>query len=182
MVQKSHHTLKKSAIPNVILRSALAGRSSGRVTSFRPNRPPPGSPNPIVPTPGTNPNQFAVRIKTNRVAIREKTLGIICLPTMPSKVTYRVSTSASNRFCTPSGTRVIFCVDRRAQTTTRTVTIIVTNIEFVNQLALETRLLGVTVSSAASKYVNSIGISLSSENDTAPAHWRIGQPSRSTGG
>jgi hypothetical protein len=63
-------------------------------------------------------------------------------------------------------------VDRRAQITTRTVTIIVTNIELVNQLAFEIRTFGVTVSSAASKYVSSIGISLSSDNDTAPALWR----------
>jgi hypothetical protein len=50
------------------------------------------------------------------------------------------------------------------------VTIIVANIEFVNQLAPEKRGLAVTVSSsAASKYVNSIGISLSGDRDAPPA-------------
>jgi hypothetical protein len=70
----------------------------------------------------------------------------------------------------PLGIRLIFAVDRRAQITTRTVTIIVANIEFVNQLAPEKRGLAVTVSSsAASKYVSSIGISLSGDRDAPPA-------------
>jgi hypothetical protein len=72
------------------------------------------------------------------------------------------------------GTRDIFAVDRRAQITTRIVTITVTNMEFVNQLAFSKSVFGVTVSSAASKYVSSIGISLSHDNDTAPALWRKG--------
>src|ERR1700675_5133890 len=100
----------------------------------------------------------------------------MCLPTMPSKVTYRVSTTASNRFWMPLGIRVICAVDRRAQTTTRTVTITVTNIELVNQLALWLKEFAVTVSSsAASKYVSSIGISPTGDQDTPPATRRIGQ-------
>src|ERR1700693_938726 len=170
MVHNTHQAIKKRAIPKVMLRSALAGRSSGALTSFNDNGRVPGSPNPIVPTPGINPNQFDARIKINKVPSREKTLGIMCLPTMPSKVTYRVSTTASNRFWTPLGMRDIFAVDRRAQTTTRIVTITVTNIEFVNQLTFRLRGFAVTVScSAASKYVSSIGRSLSSDRDTPPA-------------
>src|ERR1700676_1614496 len=105
------------------------------------------------------------------------------LPTMPSKVTYRVSTTASNRFWMPLGIRVILAVDRRAQTTTRTVTITVTNIELVNQPAFWLKEFALTVSSsAASKYVNSIGISLTSDQDTPPATGESGEASRSTGG
>src|ERR1700722_4635004 len=176
MVQNSHQTIKKSAIPNVMLRSALAGRKSGCDTPFRVSGAPPLSPKPIVPTPGTNPNQFAARIKINSVPSSEKTLGIMCLPTMPSKVTYRVSTTASKRFWMPLGIRVILAVDRRAQTTTRIVTITVTSIELVNQLAFWLKEFAVTVSSsAASKYVNSIGISLTSDQDTPPVTRRIGR-------
>src|ERR1700730_2835677 len=174
MVQNSHHAIKKRAIPNVMFKSALAGRKSGRVTASRGSGTPALRPKPIVPTPGTKPNQFAARIKINSVPSSEKTLGIMCFPTMPSKVTYRVSTTASNRFWIPLGIRVIFAVDRRAQITTRIVTITVTNIELVNQLAFWLKEFAVTVSSSASKYVTSIGISRTSDRDTPPATRRIG--------
>ena len=53
------------AIANVMLRSALPARSSGRVTS---NPCSPCTPQPIVPAPGISPNQFVARMKMKIVA------------------------------------------------------------------------------------------------------------------
>src|ERR1700736_5437112 len=135
MVHTTHQAIKKSAIPNVMLRSALAGRSSGALTSFNDNGRVPGLPNPIVPTPGINPNQFAARMKINRVARRGNTLGIMCRPTIPENVLYSVSTTPSKRFCGPDGTSCISRVAQRATQTISAVTITVNKKEFVNQLA-----------------------------------------------
>src|SRR5260370_30300657 len=77
----------------------------------------------------------------------------------------------------PLGIRVIFAVDRRAQITISTVTMIVTNIELVNHGILGNRGLAVTVSSsAASRYVGSIGISPYRHKDTSPAINRRSKP------
>src|SRR5271165_1917146 len=83
----------------------------------------------------------------------------------------------------PLGMRDILAVDRRAQMTTRTVTIMVTNIELVNQVAFGLSAFASTVScSAANKYVGSIGRSLFSDRDTPPATRRIRQVNRRAGG
>ena len=80
--QINHSTVKIAAIAKVMFKSALPPRSNGRVISK------PCSlrmPQPIVPTPGINPNQFVNRMKMKIVAKNQNVFFTRSRPMMPSR-------------------------------------------------------------------------------------------------
>ena len=96
--QTSHITMKIMAMAKVMFKSALPPRSQGRVTS----KPLAVSfPQPMVPTPGTKPNQLVKQIKMKMVAKNQKDFLTSSTPTISSRKSCRPSTSSSQKFCAP---------------------------------------------------------------------------------
>jgi len=67
-------------------------------------------PQPIDPTPGMRPIQFAERIKMKIVAKYQKVLSVKCGPTIQDKKLYNPPTSHSTKFWRPAGTIFMFRV------------------------------------------------------------------------
>ncbi len=80
----SQKTEKTKAMPRVMFKSALAGRSKGASTTCNEANAPRCGPKPTVPTPGRSPNQLETRMKINNVASNGNTLATMWRPTMPS--------------------------------------------------------------------------------------------------
>src|ERR1019366_4914000 len=113
-------------IAKVMFRSALPPRNSGLVTWN-----PCGvcTPQPMLPTPGSSPNQLVNRIKMNTVPKNQNVFFTRPPPMMPSRNSYNASTSHSQKFCAPEGTGCILRVATRVKTIRPNATTHVTTIE-----------------------------------------------------
>src|SRR5437773_5250909 len=130
--------------------SALAPRSNGS-SIVKPTAV--GCPQPIEPTPGIKPTQFAARMKMKIVAKNQNVRRIRCGPMMPSRKRYRPSMSDSTQSCRPSGTGLMLRVALWLTAMRSSATIQVTTIELVtgnpNGRAISTAFCDSPCSSAA---------------------------------
>src|ERR1039458_3250733 len=85
----------------------------------------------MLPTPGSSPNQLVKRIKMNTVPKNQNVFFTRPAPMMPSRNSYRASTSHSQKFCAPVGTGCILRVATRVKTIRPNATTHVTTIELV---------------------------------------------------
>src|SRR5690349_15423266 len=126
--QISQSTMKTSDMAEVMLRSALPPRKTGRVTSK-----PLGveTPQPTVPTPGIKPNQLVNKIKMKIVAKNQKVFRTRSAPIISPRKPCNPSTSHSQKFWAPSGTSFMCRVAVWAKMIRPSATIQVTTIELV---------------------------------------------------
>src|SRR5262249_684528 len=91
----------------------------------------PWCPQPMVPTPGIRPIQFAARMKMKMLAKNQNVRPAKWVPMIPTMNLYKPSTSHSRKFCAPLGINSIFLVATCANTIKPAATIQLTIIELV---------------------------------------------------
>src|ERR1035437_2029634 len=98
-------TKKIAAMATVMLASAVGGRNSGASACLIANGMTllTGSPQPMLPTPGSRPIRFDVAMKIKYVAARGNTERATFGSSIRSHMSRNPPTSASMKFCTPHG-------------------------------------------------------------------------------